>query len=538
VTLWRSLVLAVALVSGALLGVQLRAQSVWAPVYEPLTYPHPLQAEYDEDLCEDDHNAAGVTAAEIAAAVTAADDDDCVYVPSGTTTLLATVSVANKRIQVIGAGVGSTVLTCPTGGQSCFTFSGSGGNFKPFRLSGMTLTGNGASSGGIITLSNNGAGITDGFRVDNITMNGTATHGFFIGNGMFYGVIDHWTCDSGSSNTIPACGYYQAWLNGPDQNNGSGCVKGQDCDGYYSWFLRAVTLGSDDGIVVEDSTFTFNSGASCSPYCGTQDTDIGAIRLTFRYNTVTCGSFQSHGARGDQRGMASWEVYRNTFTACSAASRVNLLHNGVAHWFQNQIAQGASWGHNLTITSYRAVTGTCLSSPDPLSSCNGARSWDGNLEASGWPCLDDVGRLGGTNQGTTVTGTTWEPYKAWSNGTAASCGTGGACTSTSQWVLNSCGSPGLSDYYKPYNAPHTNAAHALGPANMWDYMDEATGGVTVYDNLSELPTSCTVNTVAWVRNAGTWNQSGNGHGSGRLYRCGQAGGSVFRFRQRAPGDEE
>jgi hypothetical protein len=301
-------------------------------------------------------------------------------------------------------------------------------------------------------------------------------------------------------------------------------------------------LGSDDAIVWEDSTFSWDStdGGCCR---ATQDTDLGAVRYVFRYNTVERGTFQSHGARSNHRGMAFYEVYRNSFTGSSAASRVNLLHDGVAHWFENTI-DTVGWGTtgaNLTITSYRANTAAaptgCLSSGSPLLVCDGSHSWDGNLDAStGWPCLDQIGRLGSANKtATAVSGSTWEPYKAWSNGTTSTCQDGGPCNNTSRWVLNgTCANAGatgkvLADYYKPYNAPHSNAAHALGPANMWDYMDQSTGGMTVYTQVSDLPSSCTQYERAWVTNAGTWNQSANGHPSGVLYECtAAAGGSNDR----------
>jgi hypothetical protein len=78
----------------------------------------------------------------------------------------------------------------------------------------------------------------------------------------------------------------------------------------------------------------------------------------------------------------------------------------------------------------------------------------------------------------------------------------------------------LGDYYKPYNAPHTNSAGALGPANMWDYMDQTTGGITVYTNVGDLPGSCTANTYAWVTNTGSWNTSAGGNtANGVLYKC-------------------
>jgi hypothetical protein len=520
--------------------LRVRPVSAWAVHYEPLTYPHPLQATYDEDLCENDINVTvdmlGVTPsharADVVLAINDADDDDCVFIPAvdGAETWSSGVSVLNERLQIIGPGESSLTITCTA---QCITFRNSASPTKPFRLSGLTFVGTGEDM--ISVLSDGVNAIVDGFRIDHVTIVGTATHGIYMNGGMAYGLIDHFTCDSTVSGIISECSFLAPWLQIEDNSTLCTGVAGTDCMGYYSWFNRAVTLGSDDQLVYEDSTYKWLTTGGVH-LRATQDTGaLGATRITFRYNTVTCGSFQTHGARGFDRGMASSEVYRSSFSACSGATRVALLHNGVQYWFQNTIEQGASWGHNLDITSYRANT-TCGSTStaglhiggatwaDPFTPV--AHAWDGNLEASGWPLLDDVGRLGGASQTTDVEGTTWEPYKAWSNGTTSTCKTGGSCNNSSVWAVNSACTNGggahpytLTDYYKPYNNPHTNAAGALGPANMWDYMDETVGGVTVYTNVSDLPSTCTPNTVAWVKNAGTWNTSGNGHGSGVLYKC-------------------
>lgn len=503
------------------------APGAWAVSYTPLTYPHPLQASYTDAACTSSDTAASSSRDDVQTKVTAAVDDGCVYIPDdGASVTWATpVTITNKRIQLIGPGEANLDITC-TG--ACVQISNSSGNVKTFRLTAMKMLCDGTDCINMGATSN---GIIDGFRIDHITMIpvGSVTHGIQnnapASGGLYFGLIDHVKCLSNQSTAdqISECAIFDPWHNGPDQG-GAGCITTNDCNGDAAWALHAPTLGSTSAVVWEDSEFAWD--VTDAGNHSTQDTDLGPVNLTFRFNTVDCGSFQTHGARTNHRGDAVYEVYRNTWTGCNiSGQRVNLLHDGVAHWFQNTIIDAPNWGEQLTITGYRMNTNGCVQAGSPLLACDGSRAWDGNLEATGWPCLDQIGRLGSNKKvSTSMANSTWEPYKAWSNGTDATCATGGTCDNASHWALNAvCQAGGanylLSDYYKPYNAPHSNAADALGPANMWDYMDETTGGVTVYTNVGDLPGTCTANTVAWVKNTGSWNASGNGQGSGVLYKC-------------------
>jgi hypothetical protein len=258
----------------------------------------------------------------------------------------------------------------------------------------------------------------------------------------------------------------------PDSNH-----PGPNGIGAAAWGLP-LHLGTNEAVYVEDSTYTGTGGG-----LGVNDMEYGG-RMVFRHNTVSGGTyFQSHSARDSNRGGSlKFEVYNNTFTG-NGFFRGFLILSGTGVVFNNTISgYGDSPANSIWFGDQRASQQVVGSQ---YFACDGSHPWDGNVESSGWPCMDQIGRGPGTlGREPTV------PVYLWNNGTTPTCATGGACNNTSVVQLNSdpvsllryilsAHSNGDKDYciggstmpascgnhtnaYTPYTYPHPLATGASG----------------------------------------------------------------------------
>ena len=108
-------------------------------------------------------------------------------------------------------------------------------------------------------------------------------------------------------------------------------------------------LGTAKALYLENNTFT----SSAANGFGITDTDVGGgARFVARFNTVTNGSFQTHGTEstGRDRGVRGMEVYSNSVTITSGAQgQIAGWRSGAGFLFNNtvtgpgQFNSGASW---------------------------------------------------------------------------------------------------------------------------------------------------------------------------------------------------
>lgn len=411
-------------------------------------------------------NAASPSQADFLAALpsTCPTGTTIVNIPAGTANwtgqLTATVpaNCTNLRIQ------GATTVTCTgtpgTSGYACsavdttiiqdniaanfgvIQLNGSSASSSPIvRVTGITFRGGtGATKFQGLLLFYSGNATAQQIRFDhnhfNLTTGGTTGWAGRI-NGCTKGVIDHNVFDSASPSdtTSVAQGFMVA--NNCHDTSGFG-------DG--SWGF-ATNFGSDDFVFFEANVFNGGLEGDC---------DI-AGKFVSRYNTINSSSQSSswihtHGTEsngGRVRGCRAFEAWKNYFHIVVGAGSVMLGADG---------GTALVWGNTLSSTTATfiglgderndgqhgqgttpgnwAFCGTATIDPGTGSANLLGSGWDGNNNAgTGWPCIDGLGRVEGTqvlngaNFPSAVNATTgtiaWThellyPFYAWMNGTASS----------------------------------------------------------------------------------------------------------------------
>lgn len=396
------------------------------------------------------------------AKVTSAANGDTVSIPAGSFNWGSSYITMNpsKNINIIGAGIGNTTIT-----GSYFMFFITMNTKTSWRVSGMSLINNGASGNPFkidseaLTHSS-----TYGWRVDHIAFSGTNPDRKIFVFGTTWGLIDHCTFSAPSGIVIQIVA---------QMPNADETYAGHQIQGSYDLSLP-MDLGTNKAVYVEDCTFTFTDHTTP----GVFDMDQGGGRIVFRHNTVNDGFLYNHWNRSSALGGIKWEVYNNkfiggTFGGQDGAS-VMRFQAGTGVIFNNTIT-GYSVG--LAVDELR---GCGQESGASLLACGGSHAWDGNIEATGWPCLNQIGRASGKTIAQIVAGDkqTSSPAYAWNNGTQDKCynssASGSACTDSIKFFrYNSCSTNVLKatahnngnyDYvnngstsmpgYKPYTYPH------------------------------------------------------------------------------------
>lgn len=251
-----------------------------------------------------DINAASCSRSDVQTAINTAVDGDRVLVPSGSCSWTVTVSPANKSIELIGAGLSSTIITCNTGTSHCLDWltKGTGNTPAGFsRLSGFTFT-QGASGSCQVSNGVSGTigirGVSHNIRIDHNRFE-DRTCGTFHAYNDTRGVLDHNEVVNISCSGCHSLNFeHDAWDN-----------SGENGDN--SWFADH-SRGTVDQWIVEDNTITNLLGAN--GWFATNDS--GGARVTYRFNTWVNTTFQTHGteSNGRQVGQRHNEHYRQIFT--------------------------------------------------------------------------------------------------------------------------------------------------------------------------------------------------------------------------------
>ena len=313
--------------------------------------------------------------ADVASAANSASDGDTIVIPAGTCTWTTNLTIADKILVLQGAGMDQTVIV---DGVSKATYPNIptvlSYRTKPgglTRITGMTFAGGTIPdeyNKGMVEITGN----SDQFRMDNVKIRPTNTAGLIF-RGNVRGVLDH----SIFEINVWRMGIYvfhDSWNNTGDYGDAS--------------FADDSSLGTNKAIFVEDNVFDSNLGApAIDGWSGS--------RVVFRNNRLRNSAFANHGTEtgGRWRGQRVFEVYNNTITfdKWQYPGMVGI-RGGTGVIFNNTaIVTGDGYVQRFAdLTTYRYSDHS--RGYDTWGFCDGSNIWDGNQEASGYPCLDQPGR--------------------------------------------------------------------------------------------------------------------------------------------------
>lgn len=226
--------------------------------------------------------AVDTTYAEVKAAYDLCAEGDTLTVPAGSSTWATTLAVT-KHIYIVGAGVGSTNITCGVAGSFCITYNPADYDSDlPFRLTGFTFDANGNFILKLGTTKSGPFGLQTKVRIDhNRFTNSGAQVGMqgIWSYGTLYGVVDNNTFD-GMDSPI-------------------GHTNGVNKDGWWGNSPQNIFAhGSPNYLYYEDNAIACGGGSiqvSRGEY---------SARYVFRYNDITpVGEpqplFDLHGQQGN-----------------------------------------------------------------------------------------------------------------------------------------------------------------------------------------------------------------------------------------------
>jgi hypothetical protein len=108
----------------------------------------------------------------------------------------------------------------------------------------------------------------------------------------------------------------------------------------------------------------------------------------FRYNTLNDCYAEVHAFISTFRSGRKWEMYNNTISQSALVQvRPFFIRGGTGVVFNNTVT--GTWTiPNINVDNRRSTE----ANPDL---CDGDSSLDGNEDATGWPCRDQIGRSAG-----------------------------------------------------------------------------------------------------------------------------------------------
>lgn len=301
--------------------------------------------------------ATGVDRTAVLAALSSARDGDIVRLPPGTSQWDTTVQI-DKAVILQGAGIGSTIITdgIPVG-QHLIVIT-----LVPNRVTRITgiefRPGNRAVSNYLPLIQLNGSPNDNRrIRIDHCKF--TEIWGSILNVESALGVIDNNTI-IGRASGIPAfVGYVKGstWGGDPKVN-----IFG---DGAWG---EPDNFGTDRFIFFEDNVITSLYGNITI-----QDCQAGG-RYVYRHNTITGGSFESHGLEAArERSGRAFEIYNNTFLGNNSRTSPVYMRGGVGVIHNNVIG---GWTNTPRFSLLNNRSRDELASP--FGGSDGRNPWDVN----------------------------------------------------------------------------------------------------------------------------------------------------------------
>ena len=413
-------------------------------------------------------NAASCVRDDVQAAINLAVDGDIVAVPAGECTWSSGVSLS-KGITLQGAGMSETIITADDSGFSRLIASYSNDAIiTGFHLKAPAVT--------PFTVYMRG----DNWRVHHnkfecITagdkLNGVFAQGM-SGKYNPTGLIDNNIFIDARAITVGSAGL----LTESDTQN--------------EIYAEALDLGGSSAVYIEDNIFTTTVG-------GNVIDGNYASSYVARFNTITMpgwGShFEAHSMQGyTNRAHRKWEIYGNNITGIGKWVPM-FIRGGTGVIFDNSLFGSftAEYIYFDNVRSDNDAGGTA-------GKCDGSSLWDGNLDATGWPCRDQIGTgpdlVQWENDPPIAYTQTSVPAYIWSNSKT----TGAELTVS---VRNNSGD------------------HIKANRDYYEYTTyfDGTSGVGV-GTLANRPSTCTIGVAYWATDQGSWNKTPGGE-QGVLYKC-------------------
>ncbi len=410
-----------------------------------------------------DINAASCSLTDVQAAIDAAVSGDRVLVPTCTTTWSSPIAFpATKDIEIIGAGIGNTVLTCTAADGTCFVFKLEAES----RLSGFTLI----SANKNIRMNGN-QNLTKFFRIDHNRI--VSTTGYTA-----LSII------GGDDNVHP-----QGLIDNNEFVDIAFAIFGTN-DNHHVLWAQETPLGNNSQIVyIEDNLYESTSGN-----INFVDANQGG-RYVWRFNTtIGKGYAEFHSVQGENRAAQRFEIYKNNQSNPSGFSGLTFLRAGSGVVFGNRQAAGP-WSFGVAMDNVRSEE-----SVNVAGQCNGSSGWDENQPGqSGYRCRDQIGISHDATQW-------WHlppaPYNQVSQPVYF-------------WDNLRDGSPMDTDV-QPFGL---DQLHIQPNRDFYNTVSPFDGTTGVGEGpIADRPATCTTGVAYWATDEGEWNSRQTGP-DGRLYKC-------------------
>lgn len=305
--------------------------------------------------------------ADVGAAVDQASAGDEVVIPEGTCTWQTTL-VISRSISLRGANRATTVLRDDVAkdnpdfrARHLILVEASRARLFEFTVEGVAPDPNNNNHGHVVF-----DGDLRDVRADHLTFRSVNNTSLVFG-GRVTGVVDHCSFDLRSEQGILL--YHDQWDGG--------------AFGDSSW-ASPSTLGTDQALFVEDCDFIDRAANG-----GGAVVALGGARAVVRNNLVVSDGVYGVGtdSSGRFRSARHLEVYENRFTTGSQFAAIELA-GGTGVVFDNSFEGAFQQPIRLTVSR-------TLSANTEFGRCNGSSVYDQNAAASGYACLDQLGRGAG-----------------------------------------------------------------------------------------------------------------------------------------------
>ena len=349
-------------------------------------------------------DATSCSQSDIQSAVNSAKNGDTIFVPSGNCTWNSTVTIPDtKGLQILGAGIGKTVITGSGNPKFLIQIAAASGTFT--RISGIEFESGSGQAVFIAQTTEYGAESVRRYRIDNCKFDYHKGIGL---SGNAYGVVDN--CEFKSSSAKVA---YILWIDGKTGRQRQGFSTSGSYDFGWQCWEEGVKFGSEYFHTVEDCIFTFDTMGDSPNWV---DGKLGG-KLLFRFNRLANGTIPGgHDACANYaRGFHAVEMYNNEYISDEHNWTMNNNRGGAWLIYDN-IFRVESLGqrHALTFSNpvYRypssggcqgvwsnpcdsVNTKFCIKSLSPCSKDSDCNEVSGdtceNIDTNAYPCRDQIG---------------------------------------------------------------------------------------------------------------------------------------------------